>query len=72
MIGAIMDYSSILKDLSSEEAERFTNALQRKSLFGGREIELLEKPFIPEIETSPEKSRKSRKSCLKNARVRQD
>lgn len=36
----IMDYAGMLKDLSAEEAELFTNAIQRKSMFGEREIGL--------------------------------
>lgn len=36
----IMDYAGMLKDLSPEEAELFTNAIQRKRMFGEREIDL--------------------------------
>ncbi len=34
----IMDYAGILADLSPEETEHFTNAVQRKIMFGGREF----------------------------------
>jgi len=36
----IMNYAGMLNDLTVEETELFTNAIQRQSLFGGRVVKL--------------------------------
>ncbi|MFP4325678.1 MAG: hypothetical protein ACLFP9_06640 [Desulfonatronovibrio sp.] len=36
----IMQYAGMLSDLTPEEGELFERAVQRKSMFGGREVEL--------------------------------
>ncbi len=36
----IMKYAGMLSDLSPEDSELFEQAVQRKSMFGGREVEL--------------------------------
>lgn len=36
----VMNYAGILEDLTEEEAELFDRAVQRKSLFRGREVAL--------------------------------
>ena len=36
----MMKYAGMLSDLSPEDSELFEQAVQRKSMFGGREVEL--------------------------------
>ena len=36
----IIKYAGMLKDLTDEESELFTNAIQRQNMFGGRKVKL--------------------------------
>ncbi len=36
----IIKYAGMLKDLTDEESEIFTNAIQRRNMFGGRKVKL--------------------------------
>ena len=36
----IIQYAGMLKDISNEDAKIFSNAIERRSMFGSREIQL--------------------------------